>query len=194
MFVCKCGSNIAGVVDVPAVTDYAATLPFVEYSEDNLYTCSQNTQEDITHIIKEKMLNRVIVASCSPKTHDPLFKETLVNAGLNPYLFSMVNIRNLCSWVHKDDPDLATQKAKDLVRMTVSAIAFSEPLEEQELGIDQKALVIGGGISGMSAALSLAHGRGMKPTFWKSHRCWEARPDICTRPGKARTSRTILRR
>ena len=156
VFVCKCGSNIAGVVDVPAVTDYAATLPHVDYAEYNLYTCSQNTQEDITQVIKEKGLNRVIVASCSPKTHDPLFKETLVNAGLNPYLFSMVNIRNLCSWVHKDSPELATQKAKDLVRMTVSAIAFSEPLEEQELGIDQRALVIGGGISGMSAALSLA--------------------------------------
>jgi heterodisulfide reductase subunit A2 len=156
VFVCKCGSNIAGVVDVPAVTDYAATLPHVDYAEYNLYTCSQNTQEDITQVIREKNLNRVIVASCSPKTHDPLFKETLVNAGLNPYLFSMVNIRNLCSWVHKDSPELATQKAKDLVRMTVRAIAFSEPLEEQELGIDQRALVIGGGISGMSAALSLA--------------------------------------
>ena len=156
VFVCKCGSNIAGVVDVPAVRDYVATLPYVDYADDNLYTCSQNTQDEMTEIIREKNLNRVIVASCSPKTHEPLFKETLVNAGLNKYLFDMVNIRNQDSWVHKNNPDLATQKAKDLVRMAVTSIAYKEPLEEQELDIDQRAMVIGGGISGMSAALSLA--------------------------------------
>ena len=156
VFVCKCGSNIAGVVDVPAVRDYVATLPYVDYADVNLYTCSQNTQDEMTEIIKEKNLNRVIVASCTPKTHEPLFKETLVNAGLNKYLFEMVNIRNQDSWVHKNNPDLATQKAKDLIRMAVTSIAYKEPLEEQELDIDQRAMVIGGGISGMSAALSLA--------------------------------------
>lgn len=156
VFVCKCGSNIAGVVDVPAVRDYAATLPYVDYADVNLYTCSQNTQDEMTEIIKEKNLNRVIVASCTPKTHEPLFKETLVNAGLNKYLFEMVNIRNQDSWVHKNNPDLATQKAKDLVRMAVTSIAYKEPLQEQELDIDQRAMVVGGGISGMSAALSLA--------------------------------------
>ncbi len=156
VFVCKCGSNIAGVIDVAAVRDYAAKLPFVDYATDNLYTCSQNTQEDMAEIIHEKNLNRVIVASCSPKTHEPLFQETLTNAGINKYLFSMVNIRNQDSWVHRNNPDLATEKAKDLVRMAVSNVALKEPLEEPELGIHQTALVIGGGISGMTSALSLA--------------------------------------
>ncbi len=156
VFVCKCGSNIAGVIDVAGVRDYAAKLPFVDYVTDNLYTCSQNTQEDMAEIIHEKNLNRVIVASCSPKTHEPLFQETLTNAGINKYLFSMVNIRNQDSWVHRNNPDLATEKAKDLVRMAVSNVALKEPLEEPELGIHQSALVIGGGISGMTSALSLA--------------------------------------
>jgi heterodisulfide reductase subunit A len=156
VFVCKCGSNIAGVVNVEEVRDYAASLPYVDYATDNLYTCSQNTQDEMTEIIKEKNLNRVIVASCSPKTHEPLFQETLINAGINKYLFSMVNIRNQDSWVHRFNPDLATQKAKDLVRMAVSNVALKEPLEEPELSVDQTALVIGGGISGMTAALSLA--------------------------------------
>ncbi len=156
VFVCKCGSNIAGVVDVEGVKDYAASLPFVDYATDNLYTCSQNTQDEMTEIIKEKNLNRVIVASCSPKTHEPLFRETLINAGINKYLFNMVNIRNQDSWVHRFNPDLATEKAKDLVRMAVSNVALKEPLEEPELSVNQAALVIGGGISGMTAALSLA--------------------------------------
>ena len=156
VFVCKCGSNIAGVIDVPAVRDYAASLPFVDYVTDNLYTCSQNTQEEMAEIIDEKNLNRVIVASCSPKTHEPLFQETLTNAGINKYLFNMVNIRNQDSWVHRNNPEMATEKAKDLVRMAVSTVALKEPLEEPELGIDQTALVIGGGISGMTSALSLA--------------------------------------
>ena len=156
VFVCKCGSNIAGVINVEAVRDYAATLPFVDYVTDNLYTCSQNTQEEMAEIIHQKNLNRVIVASCSPKTHEPLFQETLTNAGINKYLFSMVNIRNQDSWVHRNNPDMATGKAKDLVRMAVSTVALKEPLEEPELGIHQTALVIGGGISGMTSALSLA--------------------------------------
>ncbi len=156
VFVCHCGINIAGVVDVPSVAEYAATLPYVEYATDNLYSCSQDTQETITEIIKEKNLNRVVVAACTPKTHEPLFQETLVNAGLNKYLFEMANIRNQDSWVHKNNPELATKKAKDLIRMAIHKVALTEPLKEAELNIDQTAMVVGGGISGMAAARSLA--------------------------------------
>jgi heterodisulfide reductase subunit A len=156
VFVCRCGINIAGVVDVPSVAEYAATLPYVDYATDNLYSCSQDTQETITEIIKEKNLNRVVVAACTPKTHEPLFQETLVNAGLNKYLFEMANIRNHDSWVHKNNPDLATQKAKDLIRMAVHKVALMEPLSEAELNINQSAMVVGGGIAGMAAARSLA--------------------------------------
>jgi len=156
VFVCRCGINIAGVVDVAAVRDYAATLPYVDYVIDNLYSCSQDTQETMTRIIKEKNLNRVVVAACTPKTHEPLFQETLINAGLNKYLFEMCNIRNQDSWVHKNNPVLATEKAKDLVRMAVSKVALIEPLKETELKVNQTALIVGGGISGMAAAKSLA--------------------------------------
>ena len=156
VFVCKCGINIAGVVDVEAVRDYAAALPYVEFATDNLYSCSQDTQETITQIIKEKNLNRVVVAACTPRTHEPLFQETLINAGLNKYLFEMCNIRNQDSWVHKNNPDMATEKAKDLVRMAISKVSLMNPLEEAELTINQTALVVGGGISGMAAAQTLA--------------------------------------
>ncbi|MBW2616611.1 MAG: FAD-dependent oxidoreductase, partial [Deltaproteobacteria bacterium] len=156
VFVCNCGINIGGVVDVPAVRDYAASLPYVEYMTDNLYTCSQDTQETISQVIKENNLNRIVVAACTPKTHEPLFQETLVAAGLNKYLFEMTNIRNQDSWVHKDNPELATEKAKDLVRMAVAKVALLEPLLESKLEVNQKALVIGGGISGMTSARSLA--------------------------------------
>jgi heterodisulfide reductase subunit A-like polyferredoxin len=155
VFVCNCGINIGGVVDVPAVRDFAATLPYVEYVTDNMYSCSQDTQDSMTQIIKEKQLNRVVVAACTPKTHEPLFQETLINAGLNKYLFEMVNIRNQDSWVHKNNPDIATQKAKDLVRMSVNKVALKQPLPENELTVGQTTLVIGGGIAGMTAALSL---------------------------------------
>ena len=156
VFVCNCGINISGVVDVPAVRDYAAELPYVEFVTDNMYTCSQDTQDTMTELIKEKNLNRIVVAACTPKTHEPLFQETLINAGLNKYLFEMTNIRNQDSWVHKNNPDIATQKAKDLVRMAVAKVALKEPLVEAELNVKQSAMVIGGGISGMTAALSLA--------------------------------------
>jgi heterodisulfide reductase subunit A-like polyferredoxin len=156
VFVCNCGINIGGVVDVPAVRDYAASLPYVEYVADNLYSCSQDTQDAMAQVIEEKHLNRIVVAACTPKTHEPLFQETLTNAGLNKYLFEMTNIRNQDSWVHKDDPESATQKAKDLVRMAVAKVALMEPLKEASLEIDQKALVIGGGISGMASAKSLS--------------------------------------
>jgi heterodisulfide reductase subunit A2 len=156
VFVCKCGTNIAGVVNVPEVRDYAATLPYVEYYSDNLYSCSQDTQDTMSQIIKANKLNRIVVAACTPKTHEPLFQETLINAGLNKYLFEMTNIRNHASWVHKDSPDLATQKAKDLVRMAVAKVALMEPLEEAELQVKPVAMVIGGGIAGMAAAKNLA--------------------------------------
>ena len=156
VFVCHCGINIAGVVDVKAVAEYASTLPYVEYIDTNLYACSQDTQEALTEIIREKNLNRVVIAACTPKTHEPLFQETLINAGLNKYLFEMANIRNQNSWVHKNEPELATEKAKDLVRMAVSKVGLMEPLSEAELDITQSAMVIGGGISGMTAARSLA--------------------------------------
>jgi heterodisulfide reductase subunit A len=156
VFVCRCGTNIAGIVDVPSVAEFAKTLPYVEYATDNLYACSQDTQEAISQIIREKNLNRVVVAACTPKTHEPLFQETLVNAGLNKYLFEMSNIRNQDSWVHKSNPELATKKAKDLVRMAVDKAALIAPLKEAELDITPKAMVVGGGISGMAAARSLA--------------------------------------
>jgi heterodisulfide reductase subunit A len=112
VFVCRCGINIAGVVDVPAVAEYAATLPYVEYATDNIYSCAQDTQDSMTQIIKQKKLNRVVVAACTPKTHEPLFQETLINAGLNKYLFEMANIRNHDSWVHKNNPDWPRKKPR----------------------------------------------------------------------------------
>jgi len=156
VFVCRCGINIAGVVDVPSVARYAKTLPFVHYVDENLFSCSQDTQENITKVVEEHKLNRVVVASCTPQTHEPLFQETVRNAGINKYLFEMANIRNQCSWVHADHPHEATEKAKELVRMATLKVALLEPLEEVELEMDQTALVIGGGIAGMTAAKNLA--------------------------------------
>jgi heterodisulfide reductase subunit A len=144
------------VVDVPAVRDYARTLPYVEYVADNLYSCSQDTQDTMTQVIKANNLNRIVVAACTPKTHEPLFQETLVAAGLNKYLFEMTNIRNQDSWVHKNNPREATEKAKDLVRMATSKVALMEALPEATLDVDQRALVIGAGISGMVAAKTLS--------------------------------------
>jgi heterodisulfide reductase subunit A len=156
IFVCRCGTNIAGVLDVPGIAEYAKTLPGVVYVEDNLFSCSQDTQEKMTKIIKEQRLNRVIVSACSPLTHEPLFQETVTNAGINKYLFEMANIRNQCSWVHGADKEAGTEKAKDLVRMAVAKVSLFEPISEPVITIDQHALVIGGGISGMSAAKNLA--------------------------------------
>ncbi len=155
-FICSCGSNIAGFVDVDEVVEFAKTLPYVAYANKNMFSCSQDTQDAMTQIIKEKRLNRVVVAACTPKTHEPLFQETLINAGLNKYLFEMANIRNQCSWVHKNDKDKATAKAKDLVRMAVAKVALHDPLAEPKLEVNQNALVIGGGVAGMNAALNLS--------------------------------------
>jgi len=156
VFVCQCGINIGGVVDVPRVREYARSLPYVVYVEDNLYTCSQDTQVKMAQVIKEQGINRVVVAACTPRTHEPLFQETLVNAGLNKYLFEMANIRNQDSWVHSGNPAKATEKAMDLVRMAVSKAALLEPLKETALSVNRKALVIGGGVAGMIAARELA--------------------------------------
>ena len=120
VFVCNCGINIAGVVDVPAVQDYAATLPNVVYAGQNLFTCSQDAQDHMKDLIREHRLNRVVVASCTPKTHEPIFMDTLQACGLNKYLFEMANIRNQDSWIHSDSPRQATHKAKELVRMAVA--------------------------------------------------------------------------
>lgn len=156
VFVCNCGINIRGVVDVPQVAEYAKTLPRVVYVEENLFTCSQDTQERMAEIIKEQGLNRVVVAACSPRTHEGLFQETLMNAGLNKYLFEMANIRNQDSWVHSIDPKAATEKAKDLIRMAVAKTVLLSPLKETDLPVKRNALVVGGGIAGMTAALSIA--------------------------------------
>lgn len=156
VFICHCGINIAGVVNVAEVSKYAATLPNVIYAEDNLYSCSQDTQERIKERIKEHNLNRVVVASCSPRTHETLFQETVREAGLNKYLFEMANIRDQCSWVHREFPVEATEKAKDLVRMAVAKARLIQPLGQVYLEVTHSGLVIGGGISGMVAALSLA--------------------------------------
>ncbi|MCL5075475.1 MAG: NAD(P)-binding protein [Chloroflexi bacterium] len=156
VFICHCGSNIAGVVDVEEVRQYAETLGKVVHTERNLYTCAPDAQERIRQQIAEHRLNRVVVASCTPRTHEPLFQETIREAGLNPYLFEMANIRDQCSWVHSDDHRRATEKAKELVRMAVARARLLEPLTKMPQAISHRALVIGGGISGMTAALSLA--------------------------------------
>ncbi|MFX1276223.1 MAG: FAD-dependent oxidoreductase [Promethearchaeota archaeon] len=155
-FICHCGINIGGYVDVPEVTRYVSTLPNVVLADRNLYTCSADTQTIIKDKIKEYNLNRVIVASCTPRTHEPLFQETIREAGLNRYLFQMANIRDQCSWVHMHEPVEATQKAKDLVRMAVNKAREIQPLERIKLSVTPKVLVIGGGISGMVAARNFA--------------------------------------
>ncbi len=156
VFVCCCGTNIAGFVDVPRVVEFAKTLPNVVYAEKNLFSCSQDTQGQISQIIRDQRLNRVVVSACTPKTHESLFQETLINAGLNKYLFEMTNIRNQCSWVHKKDMAQATKKAKNLVQMSVAKVTLHEPLEEPLMKINQAVLVIGGGVAGMTAARNLA--------------------------------------
>lgn len=156
VFVCHCGINIGSVVNVPAVKEYARSLPHVVYVDENLYSCSQDSQAKMKEVIQENKLNRIVVASCSPRTHEPLFQETIREAGLNKYLFEMANIRDQCSWVHMDKKEEATEKAKVLVRMAVAKARLAETLKEQALAINKRALVVGGGASGMTAALGLA--------------------------------------
>ncbi len=156
VFVCNCGINIGGVVRVPSVVEYAQTLPGVVYVDQNLFTCSEDTQQKIRKAIEDYRLNRVVVASCTPRTHEPLFQETLAEAGLNPHLFTMANIRDQCSWVHMQDAVAATEKSKELVRMAVANARLLKPLQSFPQAIVQKALVIGGGLAGMTAALAIA--------------------------------------
>ncbi len=156
VFVCRCGINIAAYVDVPAVVEYAKKLPGVAYAEENMYTCSSDGLGKIKVAIKTHNLDRVVVASCTPRTHEPLFQATCEEAGVNKYLFEMANIRDQCSWVHMSEPEKATDKAKALVRMAVAKAALLEPGVEPEIDVNPSALVIGGGIAGMRAALSLA--------------------------------------
>jgi heterodisulfide reductase subunit A len=156
VFVCDCGSNIAGHLDCADVAEYAKTLPHVVYTKENLYTCSESGIGEIKKAIKEQNLNRVVVASCSPRTHQPLFSSSCAEAGLNPYLFEMVNIRDQCSWVHMGKRADATQKAKELIRMGVAKSAGLEPQEAIESSLIRRILVIGGGIAGLSAAQALS--------------------------------------
>lgn len=156
VFICDCGTNIAGFVDVPALVEYAKTLPNVVFVQENMYTCSDAGITEIKKGIKEHNLNRVIVASCTPRTHAPLFMSTCEASGLNKYLFEFVNIRDQCSWVHMKEPDKGTQKAKDLIRMGVAKAILLEPREELEAPVEPSSLVIGGGIAGLSVAGSLA--------------------------------------
>jgi heterodisulfide reductase subunit A len=155
-FICHCGNNIAGFLDVPALTEYARTLPHVAWAQESMYTCSDAGRADIVKAISEHGLNRVVVASCTPRTHEPLFRATCREAGLNPYLFEFVNIRDQCSWVHMQERERATDKARDLLRMGVARAVLLEPEEELEVGVIPAALVIGAGVSGLTAALNLA--------------------------------------
>jgi len=161
VFICHCGINIGGVVKVPEVVEYAKTLPDVVYVEENLYTCSSEGLVKIKEAIQKHNLNRVVVASCTPRTHEPLFRVTCEEAGLNKYLFQMANIREHCSWVHAHEPQKATEKAKDIVRMAVAKARLLEAQEEPEIEVEPSVLVIGGGIAGMTATLCLAN-RGFK--------------------------------
>ena len=156
VFVCNCGINIAGVVNVPEVQTYASRLPNVVYAGQNLFSCSQDAQDLMKEIIRDHRLNRIVVASCSPKTHEAIFMDTLQACGLNKYLFEMANIRNQDSWIHSDSPDQATSKAKDLVRMAVARAGTLRPLHEKQIPVNKRALVVGGGVAGMNAAIGLA--------------------------------------
>ncbi len=164
VFVCNCGSNIAGYLDVKSLAEYAKTLSNVVYVKENLYTCSENGINEIKAAIKEQNLNRVVVASCTPRTHEPLFRGTCAEGGLNPYLFEMVNIRDQCSWVHMHEKEKGTAKARDLIRMGVAKAALLKPQEPIQSEVDPRALVIGGGIAGMTSALALAN-RGYEVTL-----------------------------
>jgi heterodisulfide reductase subunit A len=156
VFVCHCGANIGRVVDVPSVVEYASALDNVVHAQESIFACSTDNAQEIADTIQEKGLNRVVVAACTPRTHEPLFRDTCREGGINPYFFDMANIREHCSWVHSREKEDATQKAKDIVRMSVARTALLEPLQEFELPVDNRGLVVGGGLAGMTSALSLA--------------------------------------
>jgi heterodisulfide reductase subunit A len=156
VYVCHCGLNIAGVVDCEAVAEYAEGLPDVAISKHDVYLCSEPGQSLIKKDIEENGLNRIVVASCSPRLHEPTFRHCLEEAGLNPYLLEMANLREQCSWVHTRDKEAATQKAKDLTRSAVARAGHLEACEELEAPVEQRTMVIGGGIAGIQTALDLA--------------------------------------
>ncbi|MFH1319163.1 MAG: FAD-dependent oxidoreductase [Bacteroidota bacterium] len=157
VFVCHCGANIGRVVNVPSVVDYSLTLDNVAHAEEGLFICSTDAAEKISNTIREKGLNRVVVAACTPRTHEPLFRDTLREGGINQYFFDMANIREHCSWVHSKQKEEATKKAKDIVRMSVARTANLEPLQEFDLPVNKTGLVVGGGVAGMTSALGLAN-------------------------------------
>ena len=156
VFVCHCGSNIGGLIDCKTLAEEAKSLPNVTYAEDNLYTCSENGLASIKAAIEEHNLNRVVVASCTPRTHEPLFRDCVSEAGLNKYLFNFVNIRDQCTWVHQKQPEEAYKKAQDLIRMGTAKAVKLEALDIIMVSVNPSALVIGGGVAGMSAALNLS--------------------------------------
>ncbi|MGD2245665.1 MAG: FAD-dependent oxidoreductase [Candidatus Aminicenantes bacterium] len=156
VFVCHCGANIGRVVDVPSVVEYSSTLDHVVHAEEGLFVCSTDAAEQIADTIREKKLNRVVVAACTPRTHEPLFRDTLREGGINQYFFEMANIREHCSWVHSKQKEEATKKAKDIVRMSVARTIHLEPLQEFDLPVNKTGLVVGGGLAGMTSALALA--------------------------------------
>lgn len=156
VFVCDCGLNIAGSVDTEAVKDYAAMLPDVVVAVRNKYTCSDPGQAEIRRVIVEHDLNRVVVASCSPRLHEPTFRACIQRVGLNPYLLEMANIREHCSWVTMHDREAATRKAQDIVRVAVARARWLYPQDEEQLPVTDAALVIGGGVAGIQAALDMA--------------------------------------
>ncbi|MCD4678268.1 MAG: FAD-binding protein, partial [Desulfobacula sp.] len=156
VFVCSCGTNIAGVIDIKDVSQYTSTLGGVDYVENNLFTCFTDTQDLIAQKIKGKNFNRIVIAACTPRTHEVLFQETLQNIGLNKYMIEMANIRNQNSWVHPDEPEKVTAKTKDQIRMAVARVIKNYPLNDIQVNVTPRALVIGGGLAGMSSALNLA--------------------------------------
>ncbi len=157
VFVCHCGANIGSVVNVPSTVEYILTLPNVVYAQEQLFSCATNSAKEITDMAKEKRLNRVVIAACSPRTLEPLFRDTLREAGLNQYYCEMANIREHCSWVHTKQKEEATEKARDIIRMSVARANYLEPLQEFDLPVNKSALVVGGGIAGMTCALSIAN-------------------------------------
>jgi len=157
VFVCHCGMNIAGTIDVKQLVEYAKTIPDVVVAKENRYTCADPGQEEIRKAIKDYKLNRVVVAACSPRMHEPTFRKTISEAGLNPFVLEMANIREFDSWCHPSVPEEATAKAKDIVRMAVAKSRLLKPLEKMEVPVNKNALVIGGGIAGINSALDLAN-------------------------------------
>ncbi len=157
VFVCHCGANIGSVVNVPSAVEYAWTLPNVVHAQEQLFSCATNAVREITDLAEEKGLNRVVIAACSPRTLEELFRDTLREAGLNQYYLEMANIREQCSWVHSKEKEAATRKSKDIIRMSVARAAHLEPLQEFDLPVNKTTLVVGGGIAGMTCALSIAN-------------------------------------